>query len=117
MMGDILRPDFFPWTFDSQPERIGERRSVSVTCEMPSHVALTLRRSPCHNIQSYFNSTDQYAFSRKVFHDWYFVWVSFKLSIGLRLGFSGLRMSVRCASRGVRPPLRTLQSRQAQTMF
>src|SRR5262249_19225724 len=42
----------------------------------------------------YFSSTDQYAFSRNVFQDWYFRWVSFRLSSGLRLGFSGLRIKL-----------------------
>ena len=40
----------------------------------------------------YFNSTDQYAESRNVFHEWYLRWVNFRLSCGLRLGFSGLRI-------------------------
>src|SRR6516225_8352845 len=53
----------------------------------------------CH-----FSSTDQYAVSRKVFHDWYLRWVSFRFNIGLRFGFSGLRMRRRWASLGVRPP-------------
>src|ERR1043166_7832146 len=66
---------------------------------------------------AYFNSTDQYAFSRKDFHDWYLLSVSFRLSMGLRFGFSGLRIRLMCACLGVRPPLRTLQSTHAQTMF
>src|SRR5262249_56503637 len=60
---------------------------------------------------------DQYALSRKVRHDWFLVWVNFKLSSGLRLGCSGLRIRLMCACLGVRPPLRTLQPTQAQTMF
>ena len=50
-------------------------------------------------------------------HDWYFFCVSFRFSSGLRFGFSGLRISVMFACRGVRPPLRTLQSTHAQTML
>src|SRR4051794_32721943 len=65
----------------------------------------------------YFSSTDQYAFSRKERHDWYLLSVIFRLSIGLRLGFSGLRIRLMWACLGVRPPLRTLQATQAQTMF
>src|SRR5262249_43161365 len=61
--------------------------------------------------------TDQYALSRNVFHDWYFLWVSFRFSSGLRFGFSGLRIRLRWACFGVRPPLRTLQATQAQTTF
>ena len=49
--------------------------------------------------------------------DWYFRCVSLRFSTGLRLGFSGLRIRLRCACFGVRPPLRTLQSMQAHTMF
>src|SRR3712207_4588192 len=65
----------------------------------------------------YFSSTDQYALSRSVFHDWYFLLVSFRFSIGLRFGFSGRRIRAMWACFGVRPPLRTLQSMHAQTMF
>src|SRR5262245_29960887 len=65
----------------------------------------------------YFNSTDQYALSTNVFHDWYLRWVSLRLRSGLRLGFSGLRMRLMWACLGVRPPLRTLQLTQAQTML
>src|SRR5438128_7308328 len=65
----------------------------------------------------YFNSTDQYALSRNVFQLWYFLLVSFRFKSGLRFGFSGLRIRLMCACFGVRPPLRTLQSIQAQTMF
>src|SRR5262245_45273139 len=71
----------------------------------------------CSRLGSYFNSTDQYAFSRKVFQDWYFWWVSLRLRRGLRLGFSGLRMRLRWACLGVRPPFLTLQLTQAQTML
>src|SRR5437879_13336510 len=65
----------------------------------------------------YFNSTDQYAFSRKVLQDWYFRWVSLRFNRGLRFGFSALRIRVMRASLGVRPPLRTLQFTHAQTML
>jgi hypothetical protein len=37
--------------------------------------------------------------------------------MGLRLGFSGLRINAMLACLGVLPPLRTLQATQAQTMF
>src|SRR5262245_35487995 len=63
----------------------------------------------------YFNSTDQYALSRNVFHDWYFLWVSFIDKSGLRLGFSGLRTRPMCACLGVRPPFLTLHSTHAHT--
>src|SRR5438045_8726455 len=74
------------------------------------------RHSPL-TTRHYFNSTDQYAFSRNVFHDWYLVSVSLRLSSGLRFGFSGLRTSVMCACFGVRPPFFTLQLIHAQTIF
>ena len=43
----------------------------------------------------HFNSTDQYAFSKNVFQDWYFRCVSLRFNRGLRFGFSGLRMRVK----------------------
>ena len=71
---------------------------------------------PLHTAH-YFNSTDQYAFSRNVFHDWYLLSVSLRLSMGLRFGFSGLRINVMWACLGVRPPFWTLQLMQAQTIL
>src|SRR2546421_10260650 len=65
----------------------------------------------------YFNSTDQYALSKNVFQLWYFLLDSFMLRVGLRFGFSGLRIRPMCACFGVRPPLRTLQSMHAHTTF
>src|SRR5204863_7729909 len=72
-------------------------------------------RSP--DLDSYLSSTDQYALSRKLFHDWYLLLDSFRFSSGLRFGFSGFLMSAMLASRGVRPPFRTLQATHEQTMF
>src|SRR5262249_36354479 len=68
-------------------------------------------------LSPHFSSTDQYAFSRNVFHDWYLLSVNLRFSSGLRFGFSGLRIRPMCACLGVRPPLRTLQPTQAQTTF
>src|SRR5438132_3081823 len=65
----------------------------------------------------YFSSTDQYALSRNVFHDWYFRCVSLRFRSGLRRGFSGLRIRLMWACFGVRPPFLTLQFTQAQTML
>src|SRR5476651_569730 len=71
----------------------------------------------CIHASLYFSSTDQYALSRNVFHDWYFLLVSFMLKVGLRFGFSGLRIRLMCACFGVRPPFLTLQSMHAHTTF
>src|SRR5260370_4197533 len=96
----------------------------STPCPQNAELAGKARQTFCDSKRAwrkepagYFNSTDQYAFSRNVRQDWYFRWVSFRFRSGLRFGFSGLRIRLMCASLGVRPPLRTLQLTQAQTML
>src|SRR6516164_1185446 len=101
-----------------KPPQMPRARGVS---QGRAHQALALgsRRglADYYSVSQPFSSTDQYAFSRNVFHDRYLLWVSLRLSSGLRLGFSGFRMRCMCASFGVRPPFLTLQLTQAQTMF
>src|SRR5260370_26625218 len=75
--------------------------------EMPRARGSRHRLAGLSAVTQLFSSTDQYALSRKVFHDWYLLWVSLRLSSGLRLGFSGFLMRCMCASLGVRPPFLT----------
>src|SRR5687768_2979473 len=67
--------------------------------------------------RAHFKSTDQYAVSKNVFQLAYFGLPSLIVSSGLRLGRIGFLMSLRPASCGVRPPLRTLHFTHAHTRF
>src|SRR2546421_6291445 len=70
-------------------------------------------QTPCR----YFKSTDQYALSKNVFQLAYFGLPSLIVSSGLRFGRAGFLISLRPASCGVRPPLRTLHFTHAHTRF
>src|SRR3990167_1848612 len=65
----------------------------------------------------YFSGTDQYASSKNCFQERYLSERSFKLSMGLCFGLTGLRINFILACIGVLPPFFLLQSVQAHTIF
>src|SRR5262245_4520387 len=99
--------------------RVFNRDTYKLSCR--SSVCTTAFRAHdrmvADRIPSYFRSTDQYALSRNVFQLAYFGLPSLIVKSGLCFGRTGLRISFRPASCGVRPPLRTLHRTHAQTRF